>query len=168
MGETKRTLATRLKEHKAACRLGAFERSAVAEHAWQEGHEINWNDVEILDTARNLQERKVKESLYIRMAPKTCLMNRDEGRELPLLWLRTIKNAEKKERLRPRPPRTQRPSVNRPLPGVTRRRAPSPPAQRTPQLIHRRRLHQQSEDLRPPSDERRPRPQERRTRPLAN
>ena len=33
VGETKRTLATRLKEHKAACRLGAIERSAVAEHA---------------------------------------------------------------------------------------------------------------------------------------
>ena len=132
VGETKRTLATRLKEHKAACRLGAFERSAVAEHAWQEGHEIDWNDVEILDTAKDLQERKVKESLYIRMAPKTCLMNRDEGRELPLLWLRTIKNTEKKERLRPRPPRTQRPNVNRPLPRVTRRQAPSAPAQRTP------------------------------------
>ena len=58
--ETKRTLATRLKEHKPACRLGAFERSAVAKHAWQEGHEIDWNDVEILDTARDLQERKVK------------------------------------------------------------------------------------------------------------
>ena len=64
VGETKRTLATRLKEHKAACRLGAFERSAVAEHAWQEGHEIDWNDVEILDTARNLQERKVKVSIH--------------------------------------------------------------------------------------------------------
>ena len=37
MGETKGTLSTRLKEHKAACRLAAFERSAVAEHAWQEG-----------------------------------------------------------------------------------------------------------------------------------
>ena len=57
---------------------------------WQEGHEIDWNDVEILNTARDLQERKVKESLYIRMALKTCLMNRDEGRELPLLWLRTL------------------------------------------------------------------------------
>ena len=74
MGETKRTLTTRLKEHKAACGLGAFVRSAVAKHAWQEGHEIDWNDIEILDTAKDLQERKVKESLYIRIV---CLMNRD-------------------------------------------------------------------------------------------
>ena len=132
VGETKRTLATRIKEHKAACRLGAFERSAVAEHAWQEGHEINWDDVEILDTAKDLQERKVKESLYIRMVPRTCLMNRDEGRELPSLWMRTIRNAKKRERLQPRPPRTPRPSVTRTLAGVTRCRDLSARAQRTP------------------------------------
>lgn len=35
----KKTLTTRLKEYKAACRLAAFERSAVVEHAWQEDHE---------------------------------------------------------------------------------------------------------------------------------
>ena len=97
VGETKRTLATRIKEHKAACRLAAFERSAVAEHAWQEGHEINWDDVEILDNTKDLQERKVKESLYIRMVPRTCLMNRDEGRELSSLWMRTIKRALKRD-----------------------------------------------------------------------
>ena len=64
VGKTKRTLATRIKEHKAACRLTAFERSAVAEHAWQEGHEINWDDVEILDKAKDLQQGKVKEIVH--------------------------------------------------------------------------------------------------------
>ena len=68
-----------MKEHKAACRLVAFERSAVAEHAWQAGHEIEWDDIEFLDTATELQERKVKESVYIRLAPKGCRMNRDDG-----------------------------------------------------------------------------------------
>jgi hypothetical protein len=67
VGETKRTLATRIKEHKAACRLAAFERSVVAEHAWQDGHKINWDDVEIIDKAKELQERKMKASLYIRI-----------------------------------------------------------------------------------------------------
>ena len=122
VGETKRTLATRIKENKAACRLAAFERSAVAEHAWQEGHEINWDDVEILDNAKDLQKRKVKESLYIKMVPRTCLMNRDEGRELSPLWMRTIKRALKKE---PGPPRSPRPSATRPLLGVTQCRNPS-------------------------------------------
>ena len=92
-------MTNRLKEHKAACKLAAFDRSAVAEHAWQEGHEINWNDVEILDTAKDLQERKVKESLYIRMAPKSCLINRDEVRELSPLWIR-IGHAHQRNELR--------------------------------------------------------------------
>ena len=96
VGETKRTLATGIKEHKTACWLAAFERSAVAKHAWQEDHKINWDDVEILDKAKDLQERKVK-YLYIRMVPRTCLMNRDEGRELPPLWMRTIKRAQKRD-----------------------------------------------------------------------
>ena len=30
----------------AAC-LGHLEKSAVAEHAWQEGHTINWSGVHI-------------------------------------------------------------------------------------------------------------------------
>ena len=47
------------------CRqTAAFGRSVVVEHAWQEGHEINWNDVEILDTAKDLRRRKVKETLH--------------------------------------------------------------------------------------------------------
>ena len=67
MGEMERNLTTRITEHKAACRHTTFNRSVVAEHTWQEGHEIEWNDVEILDTVKDLQERKVKKSPYIRM-----------------------------------------------------------------------------------------------------
>ena len=41
IGETKRTLGTRVKEHLTACKYARFERSAVAEHAWQDGHRID-------------------------------------------------------------------------------------------------------------------------------
>ena len=144
-----------MKDHKAACRLAAFERSAVAEHAWQAGHEIEWDDVaEILDTATELQERKVKESVYIRLAHKGCRMNRDDGRELSPLWIRIITNALKKEPIyKPRPPRERRPRDNRPLPRVRRRanttspapirptppEAPPPTVRRPTQTLRRRR-----------------------------
>ena len=49
IGETKRTLETRMKEHHAAARLEQLEKSAVAEHAWLDGHTIDWSDVRILD-----------------------------------------------------------------------------------------------------------------------
>ena len=38
IGETKRTLETRLKEHQAATRRGETEKSAIAEHAWAKQH----------------------------------------------------------------------------------------------------------------------------------
>ena len=41
IGETKRCLEIRLKEHKEACQT---DKSAIAEHAWTEDHPINWND----------------------------------------------------------------------------------------------------------------------------
>ena len=134
-----------MKEHKAACRLAAFERSAVAEHAWQAGHEIEWDDVEILNTVTDLQERKVKEAVYIRLAPKGLKMNRDEGKELSPLWIRTIMQAQKKPPYEPHPPREPRPRDNRPPLRVRRRFLPR-------HRFHDNRLppkdhHQQSGDL---------------------
>ena len=37
--------------YKAACRLANFDRSEVAKHTWQDGHNIEWNNVEKLETA---------------------------------------------------------------------------------------------------------------------
>lgn len=54
-----------------------FERSAVAEHAWQDDHSIEWDSVEILDTAAGFISRRTKEALHIRLRT-TCRMNRDE------------------------------------------------------------------------------------------
>ena len=53
IGETGRTLKTRVKEHLSACKYARFEISAVAEHAWQDGHCIDWEGVKILDVASN-------------------------------------------------------------------------------------------------------------------
>ena len=158
IGETGRSLTTRVKEHKAACRLAAFERSAVAEHAWKAGHEIEWDDVEVLDAATDLQERKVKESVYIRLAQKGLKMNRDEGKELSPLWIGIIRNAQKKSTYEPRPPREPCPrDQDRPLPRVRwRSTATSPaPIQPTPPEG-------------PPPTVRRPTPTLRRNRPLAS
>ena len=47
IGETKRRLGTRLKEHKDACVGGHTHKSAIAEHAWAEDHPINWSGTKI-------------------------------------------------------------------------------------------------------------------------
>ena len=38
IGETRWRLETRLKEHRDACERGMMEKSAVAEHAWENHH----------------------------------------------------------------------------------------------------------------------------------
>ena len=48
IGETKRLLETRLKEHKDACTRYLTDKSAIAEHAWANDHPINWAEVKIL------------------------------------------------------------------------------------------------------------------------
>ena len=75
----RRNQGIRIKEHKAACRFANFEMSAVAEHAWQDGHSTEWDNIEILDMAMGFISRWTK-ALHLRITP-TCRMNRDEGRD---------------------------------------------------------------------------------------
>ena len=42
----------RVKEHKDACKKGATEKYAVAEHAWTNQHPIMWNETTMIDQAR--------------------------------------------------------------------------------------------------------------------
>ena len=121
--ETSQTMSTRIKEHKAACRLANFKRSAVAEHTWQDGHSIDWDSVEILDTATGYISRRTKEALRIKLqTTSTCRMNRDEGRELSPIWLSTLRDVTKlgdttrQRSSRPRSQQQQRSFQPHPLP----------------------------------------------------
>ena len=59
IGETKRRLGTRLKEHKDACVGGHTHKSVIAKHAWAEGHPINWSGTKILQRASHTKSRYV-------------------------------------------------------------------------------------------------------------
>ena len=48
IGETGRSLNTRKEEHKAYVRKGEVEKSAIAEHAWNHGHQVDWNSAKAL------------------------------------------------------------------------------------------------------------------------
>ena len=96
VGEWKKKL-NQVKRTQGSIHTCCFRQICGCEQAWQEGHKIEWNDLEILDTAKDLHERKVKETLYIRRASKSCLINKDKGRELLPLRIRTIKNSEKRD-----------------------------------------------------------------------
>ena len=89
IGETIRRLGSRLKEHKDACRKCEKDKSALAEHAWDEGHPIAWGKVRILNSDSRRIRLVIKEALHINES-KSTLMNRDTGLELPGCWLATL------------------------------------------------------------------------------
>ena len=63
IGETKRALETRLKEHQAAAKRGELEKPAVTEHAWTEHHRPAWDETSILEQAKNNDTMRIKEAL---------------------------------------------------------------------------------------------------------
>ena len=83
IGETKRRLEIRVKEHKDACKKGLMEKSAIAEHAWTHRHPINWDEMSVMAHARGQGELLLKEAIHIQMTPAEDRFNRDGGVELP-------------------------------------------------------------------------------------
>ena len=75
IGETIRRLETRLKEHQEVPITGMTEKSAVAEHAWNNRHSINWEEMSIIDQARRHKELLLKEALHMHMTPADQRIN---------------------------------------------------------------------------------------------
>ena len=82
MGETKRTLGERLKEHTANI---ANNLSAVAEHHQKTGHKPDLGNTKVLCREGKLIPRKVREAIFIRKETSPTL-NRDGGRELSKIY----------------------------------------------------------------------------------
>ena len=91
VGETQRHLETRGKEHRNACNKGDTGKSAIAEHQWDQQHQVNWEGTRVLDRASRPVQLRVKEALYIQKTPINNRLNRDEGYELPGCWIVTVK-----------------------------------------------------------------------------
>ena len=68
IGETRRRLETRLKEHQE-CYWGDLEKSAVAEHAWKDHHTIKWEETTVVDMACLLREMLLKEATQASLTP---------------------------------------------------------------------------------------------------
>ena len=73
VGETARTLGTRIKEH-LSCRQ---RLPAISEHKLSTGHQCSMKDIKILDHEENWLRRKIKEAINIHREKPT--LNRDVG-----------------------------------------------------------------------------------------
>ena len=67
-----------------------MEKSAVAEHAWENHHPIDWEETTVLDHGRG-QELLLKEALHIQMTPSDERFNRDGGLEVPGCWIAVMR-----------------------------------------------------------------------------
>ena len=64
VGETGRELSTRKEEHKYACRTGNYN-NAIANHALQDGHRIDFNNTTLVCRNNKFKERRVIEGALI-------------------------------------------------------------------------------------------------------
>ena len=102
IGETKRKLKVRVKEHRSEAekvsettvytrdrkRQSQSEMwgSALTDHAVKENHVIDWESVKIVEKEREDLARGIKEAIYIRKLPN---LNRDEGDTIYPIYMTT-------------------------------------------------------------------------------
>ena len=84
IGQTKRNLNTRLKEHQRAIKQQKPENSALCEHVMETDHLIGWSNARILKVETNYFKRLTAESWFIHSYPK--VLNRSDGESLPVIY----------------------------------------------------------------------------------
>ena len=78
VGETGRSLSTRLHEHQTK------KSSAVFEHNKKEKHDIDINKIKVLTKEEKYINRRIKEAVIIRQTDPP--LNRDDGYKLPVIY----------------------------------------------------------------------------------
>jgi hypothetical protein len=60
-----RTFETGIKEYKYNLTQSLLEKSKLAQHVYEEGHKICWEEVKVLQTEPNTTDRKYMESAHM-------------------------------------------------------------------------------------------------------
>ena len=83
IGETKRTLSHRIKEH-----TNLDKPTGEGYHCRATGHSVSMKNTKVLTRESNWHKRKEKEAIYIKQRAPT--MNRDQGYHLPAIYNQII------------------------------------------------------------------------------
>jgi len=66
VGQTKRKMMTRVKEHHDNIKLDKSKHSVITEHILDLNHNFDWDNIKILDTESNYNKRLISEMLHIK------------------------------------------------------------------------------------------------------
>jgi hypothetical protein len=79
----------RLREHRHNFKEGHLEKSKLAQHAYEEGHRVDWDEARILEIESNSRYRKYKISAHM-----ACLIDPISQPSLDIspIWIPVINN----------------------------------------------------------------------------
>jgi hypothetical protein len=83
----------RIKEHKHNLKQGLLEKSKLAQHSYEEGHHIKWDEAEAIQKEPNTIYRKYKESAHMAYLEN---MISQPSLELSPFWLPIIREEIKR------------------------------------------------------------------------
>lgn len=77
IGQTKRHLLTRIKEHQSDIKKHDSNHSVISKHRLSHQHEFNWLKPEILHRENHLKKREIAEMFFIKKYDRTINLQRD-------------------------------------------------------------------------------------------
>ena len=86
IGETGRTIQTRMNEHEKGITSEKEKMSGLSQHIKQTGHQAKFNDVKVLYKENNFAKRKFKEAIAIKKHKCNLLNKKEEIKILSDAW----------------------------------------------------------------------------------
>jgi hypothetical protein len=96
MGQTGRSVHLRVTEHDRHLRLLQLDKSAIAEHSFNQDHRVRLQDTKLLAKKIGYRERLIREAIEIQLHPNN--INREEGLHLSRAWKPLIQKIKDKRR----------------------------------------------------------------------
>lgn len=90
IGQTKRQLQTRVKEHRSNINKLTNSPSVISQHRLSHNHEFNWDNVEILDNERMYSKRLISEMIHIKKQTNS-INKQNDTEQFPDAYLPFIK-----------------------------------------------------------------------------
>ena len=90
VGETKRRINTRIKEHENNIRLVSATNSVITDHRINSGHDFGWKDFKILNKESNYFKRNIAEMLHIK-SNKNCINKQNDTIRLNSIYDKILK-----------------------------------------------------------------------------